>query len=149
MTQPTRPIVNLFAAVLLAAAAGPVLDAGFPDKGIWPLAFVGAAIILVTLIGRSIGGALLVGFIGSVSFYLVHVSWTALYLGPVPWVALSVLESIFFAVGAVLITLAFRWIPRVWNNRFSRLVLIPLVVAGLWTAREALVSTWPYGGFAW
>lgn len=149
MTHPTRPLFHLFAAVLLAAGAGPVLDAGFPDKGIWPLAFVGAALIILALIGRSIGGALLVGFVGSVSFYLVHVSWTALYLGPVPWIALSVLESIFFAVGAVLITLAFRWIPRVWNNRFGRLVLLPLVVAGLWTAREALVSTWPYGGFAW
>ena len=149
MTQPTRPLLPLLAAVLVAAAAGPVLDAGFPDKGIWPLAFVGAALILVTLIGRSAGSALLVGFIGGVSFYLVHVSWTALYLGPVPWVALSVLESIFFAVGALLITLAFRYIPLVWGNRFGRLVLLPLVVAALWTAREALVSTWPYGGFAW
>ncbi|PWC07892.1 apolipoprotein N-acyltransferase [Mycetocola zhujimingii] len=149
MTRPTRPLLPLTAAILLAAASGPVLDAGFPDKGIWPLAFVGAAIFLVCLIGRSVGGALLVGFIGSVSFYLVHVSWVSLYLGPVPWIALSVLESIFFAVGAVLITLAFRWIPRVWNNRFGRLALLPVVVAGLWTAREALVSTWPYGGFAW
>jgi apolipoprotein N-acyltransferase len=126
-----------------------VLDAGFPDKGIWPLAFVGAALILVSLIGRSAGGALLVGFLGGVSFYLVHVSWTALYLGPVPWIALSVLESLFFAVGALLITLAFRLLPRVWPHRFGRIVLVPLVVAGLWTAREALVSTWPYGGFAW
>jgi apolipoprotein N-acyltransferase len=149
VTQPTRPLLPLFAAVLVAAAAGPVLDAGFPDQGIWPLAFVGAALILVSLVGRSAGGALLVGFLAGVSFYLVHVSWTALYLGPVPWVALSVLESIFFAVGALLITLAFRFIPIVWNNTFGRLVLLPLVVAGLWTAREALVSTWPYGGFAW
>lgn len=149
MKPTNRPPLPLLAALVVAAAAGPVLDAGFPDKGIWPLAFVGAGLILVGLIGRSSGGALLVGFVGSVSFYLVHVSWTALYLGPVPWVALSVLESIFFAIGALLITLAFRWIPRVWNNRFGRLALLPIVIAGLWTAREALVSTWPYGGFAW
>ncbi|MCP2032795.1 apolipoprotein N-acyltransferase [Okibacterium sp. HSC-33S16] len=149
MTPPQRPPLPLLVAAVVAIAAGPVLDAGFPDKGIWPLAFVGAALILVSLIGRSVGGSLLVGFLGSVSFYLVHVSWTALYLGPVPWIALSVLESLFFAVGALLITLAFRLIPRVWAHRFGRLVLLPLVVAGLWTAREALVSTWPYGGFAW
>jgi apolipoprotein N-acyltransferase len=104
---------------------------------------------LLTFIGRSAWGALLVGFVAGVSFYLVHVSWTALYLGPVPWVALSVLESLFFALGALLITLAFRFVPIVWGNRFGRLVLLPVVVAGLWTAREALVSTWPYGGFAW
>lgn len=144
-----RPPVPLAAAVILAAASGPVLDAGFPDKGIWPLAFVGVGLILIVLIGRSSWGALLTGFIAGVSFYLVHVSWVSLYLGPVPWIALSVLESIFFALGALLITLAFRWIPQVFSTPLGRVGLLPLVVAGLWTAREALVSTWPYGGFAW
>ncbi|MET0480025.1 MAG: apolipoprotein N-acyltransferase [Mycetocola sp.] len=149
MTAPTRPPVPLLAAVILAAASGPVLDAGFPDRGIWPLAFVGIGLILIVLIGRSAWGALLTGFIAGVSFYLVHVSWVSLYLGPVPWIALSVLESIFFALGALLITLAYRWIPRVWSTPLGRVGLLPLVVAGVWTAREALVSTWPYGGFAW
>jgi apolipoprotein N-acyltransferase len=149
VTAPTRPPVNLLAAVILAAASGPVLDAGFPDLGIWPLTFVGVGLILVVLVGRSAWGALLTGFIAGVSFYLVHVSWVSLYLGPVPWIALSVLESIFFAFGALLITLAFRWIPMVWSTPLGRVGLLPLVVAGLWTAREALVSTWPYGGFAW
>ncbi|SFN58136.1 apolipoprotein N-acyltransferase [Mycetocola miduiensis] len=149
MTAPTRPPVPLLAAVILAAASGPVLDAGFPDRGIWPLAFVGIGLILIVLIGRSAWGALLTGFIAGVSFYLVHVSWVSLYLGPVPWIALSVLESIFFALGALLITLAYRWIPRVWSTTLGRVGLLPLVVAGVWTAREALVSTWPYGGFAW
>ena len=41
-----------------------------------------------------------------------HVSWTALYLGPVPWLALSILESLIVAGGAVLIALAYRWVPR-------------------------------------
>lgn len=149
MTAPTCPPLPLLAAVIVAAASGPILDAGFPDRGIWPLALVGVALILLTLIGRSAWGALLTGFVAGVSFYLVHVSWTALYLGPVPWVALSVLESIFFAFGALLITLAFRWVPMVWPTPLGRLGLLPIVVAGLWTAREALVSTWPYGGFAW
>ena len=149
MTAPTRPPLPLLAAVIVAAASGPVLDAGFPDKGIWPLALVGVGLILVALIGRSAWGALLTGFIAGVSFYLVHISWITLYLGDVPWVALSVLESIFFAIGALLLTLAFRWIPRVWPTPLARVGLLPIVVAGLWTAREALVSTWPYGGFAW
>jgi apolipoprotein N-acyltransferase len=149
VTAPTRPPVPLLAAVILAAASGPVLDAGFPDLGIWPLAFVGIGLILIVLVGRSAWGALLTGFVAGVSFYLVHVSWVSLYLGPVPWIALSVLESIFFALGALLITLAFRWIPIVWPTPLGRVGLLPFVVAGLWTAREALVSTWPYGGFAW
>ncbi|RWZ61623.1 apolipoprotein N-acyltransferase [Labedella populi] len=115
----------------------------------WPLTFVGIAIVLVAAIGRRAGSAFLVGFLAGLSFYLVHVSWTALYLGPVPWVALSVLESLFFGLGTVLITLAYRWFPRVWRGPTARLAVLPVLVGALWTAREGLVSTWPYGGFAW
>lgn len=143
------PVVPLWAAVLLALAAGPVLDAGFPDIGFWPLTFAGIGIVLVAAIGRRAGSSFLVGFLAGLSFYLVHVSWTALYLGPVPWVALSVLESLFFGLGTILITLAYRWFPRVWNGPLARLAVLPALVAALWTAREGLVSTWPYGGFAW
>lgn len=148
-SRSSRPILPLWAALIVAAGAGIVLDGGFPDLGIWPLTFVGIALILVTLIGRRLGSAFLVGFVASLAFYLVHVSWTALYLGPVPWVALSTLESLFFAAGAMLLTLAYRWVPRVWPHRLGRYLLLPLVVAGLWTLREEIVSTWPYGGFAW
>ncbi|WP_341807745.1 apolipoprotein N-acyltransferase [Labedella endophytica] len=150
MTSATdAPIVPLWAALLLAVGAGPVLDAGFPDLGVWPLAFVGIAIVLVAVIGRRAGTSFLVGFVAGLSFYLVHVSWTALYLGPVPWVALSTLESLFFGAGALLITLAFRWFPRIWSGPVARIGVLPVLVAALWTAREMVAGTWPYGGFAW
>ncbi|MDQ1608358.1 MAG: apolipoprotein N-acyltransferase [Microbacteriaceae bacterium] len=145
---PLAPL-PLWLALLVAAAAGPVLAAGFPSLSWWPLAFVGVGMILVTLRGRRAGTAALVGFVASLSFYLVLVHWTSLYLGPLPWIALATLESLFFAVGAMVITLAYRWIPRVWPSVLGRVGLLPVVVAGLWTAREAFVSVWPYGGFAW
>jgi apolipoprotein N-acyltransferase len=143
------PVVPLWAALLLAAASGPVMDAGFPDKGVWPLTLVGVAIVLVALIGRRVSSALLVGFVAGCTFYFTHIAWASLFLGPLPMSALSVLESLFVAVGAVAITLAYRWIPRVWRGTASRLLLLPAVVAGLWTAREAWASVWPYGGFSW
>ncbi|MEQ1736041.1 MAG: apolipoprotein N-acyltransferase, partial [Rhodoglobus sp.] len=31
----------------------------------------------------------------------------------------------------------------------GRLGLLPIVVAGLWAAREAWAAVWPYGGFSW
>ncbi|MGX5680524.1 apolipoprotein N-acyltransferase [Schumannella luteola] len=144
-----KPILPLWAAVLVAAASGPIMDAGFPDKDVWPLTLVGIALVLLTLIGRRIGSAVLVGFVAGAAFYFTHIQWAALFLGPLPMSALSVLESLFFASGAVAITLAYRWIPVAFPTAAGRLGLLPVAVAGLWTAREAWASVWPYGGFAW
>lgn len=144
-----KPLLPLWAAAILAVAAGPVLDAGFPDRDIWPMTFLGIALVLVGLVGRRIGGAILIGFLAGAAFYFVHIEWASLFLGPLPMSALAVLESLFFAAGAVAITLAYRYVPAVFPGVLGRLVLLPVVVAGLWTAREAWASVWPYGGFAW
>jgi apolipoprotein N-acyltransferase len=146
----TRPLLPLWAALIVAAASGPVLDAGFPSLGLWPLAFVGIALVLVSLIGRRAGSAALVGFVAGLSFYLLHIGWATEFLGELlPMLALVFLESLFCCAGAVAIALAYRWIPRSWPAVAGRLALLPVVVAGLWTAREAIMSVWPYGGFAW
>ena len=150
MPEPlTRPLLPLWVAVLAAVAGGLVYDLGFPGASVWPLAFVGIALALVSLIGRSAWSALLVGFAFGLAFYLQQVSWTSLYLGPVPWLALSVLESLFVAVGGLLIALAYRWVPRASSSRWVRLILLPLLVAGLWCTREAATGSIPYGGFPW
>jgi apolipoprotein N-acyltransferase len=141
--------VPLWLAIVLAVGGGAVYDAGFPARNWWPLAFVGLAMILVALIGRTVGSALLVGYLAGATFYLLQVSWTSLYLGPVPWIALSLFESLFFMLGCLAIAFAYRWVPRAWPSRPGRLGLLPVIVAGLWTAREAVSNVWPYGGFAW
>ncbi|EAR24086.1 apolipoprotein N-acyltransferase [marine actinobacterium PHSC20C1] len=149
--MPHKPVavLPLWAAVAIALASGPVLDAGFPDKDIWPLTFVGIALVLIAARGRSVGGALLVGFLAGAAFYFTHIQWASLFLGPVPMSALSILEALFFSVGTLAITLAYRWIPRAFGAGWSAAIGLAIVVAGLWTAREAWASVWPYGGFAW
>ncbi|HEY2555536.1 MAG TPA: apolipoprotein N-acyltransferase, partial [Diaminobutyricibacter sp.] len=121
MSPAVRAPLPLWLALIVAAGAGPVLDAGFPDRDWWPLAFVGVGMILWSLRGRSTRSSLLVGFVAGLMFYLFHVQWTALYLGPVPWIALSTLEALFFALGSLLITLAYRWLPVAWPTKLGRL----------------------------
>jgi apolipoprotein N-acyltransferase len=144
-----RAPLPLWAAILIALAAGPVMDAGFPDRDVWPLTFVGIGLFLVAFRGRRFWSAFLTGLIGGLSFYLVHIEWAALFLGPLPMVALATLESLFFALGASLIALAYRVVPNTWPSLKGSLIVLPVIVAGLWTAREAIASVWPYGGFAW
>lgn len=144
-----KPLLPWWAALLVAAAAGPVLDAGFPDRDIWPLTILGVGLVLVALVGRRAGTAALVGFAAGASFYFVHIQWASLFLGPLPMSALAILQALFFAAGAVAIALAYRWLPVAFPGVLGRMLLLPAVVAGLWTAREAWASVWPYGGFAW
>nr|WP_194241386.1 apolipoprotein N-acyltransferase [Galbitalea soli] len=139
----------LWASLLLAAVSGVALDDGFPDLGWWPMTFVGIGMVLVAMRGRRPRSALLVGFVAGVCFYLIHIEWASLFLGPLPMTALAVLESLFVALGTMCIALAYQWVPRAWPGRAGRLVLLPIVVAGIWTAREGIASVWPYGGFAW
>ena len=147
---PRKPVaLPLWAALLLAAGAGVVLDAAFPDRDWWALAPVGVLLLFLALLGRGPWTGLLVGLVGGLSFWLTHIFWITLYLGAVPWLALGGLQSIFFAIGLSLTAVVLRHGPRVWPTRLGRLGMVPVVVAGLWTAREAISAVWPYGGFAW
>jgi apolipoprotein N-acyltransferase len=144
----------LWLATLAAAVGGVLLAGAFPALGWWPLAVPGTAIILWALLGRSVWESFLVGLVGGFAFYGIHIFWLTTYLGAVPWLALAGLETIFFAIGSVLISLAWRFGLRAWPasakwGAAGRLIVLPVVLAGLWVLREAIVSVWPYGGFSW
>lgn len=151
---PDRAILPLWAAFVASVFGGIALDASFPSLGIWPLAFVAVALSLVSLIGRRVWSAFGVGAAFGAAFYLPHIDWAARFLGDnplnwVPWVALAGVESIFMAVGAIVIALAYRWIARVLRPDAWRVAATSLVVAGVWTSREVVMGSWPYGGFPW
>lgn len=144
-----RPLLPLSLALPASAAAALLMDLSYPDAAVWAFAFPATALLLVSLIGRRARGALLVGAVYGILFFALLVSWTSRYLGPIPWGALSVLEGMLTAAALILITLAYRWIPRVSSRPAVRLLMLPAVVAALWIGRELFVGTWPYGGFPW
>jgi len=144
-----RPIVPLAVAAPLSAAAGLLLVTAYPALAWWPMAFPAVAMALVALAGRRFWSAVLVGALFGATFFSVNLLFTARYLGPIPWIALSTLEALLTAVFAVPIALAYRWLPRLAPGLIGRLLLLPALVAGLWTLREQIVGSWPYGGFPW
>jgi apolipoprotein N-acyltransferase len=148
-SRPAAPHLALPPAVILAALSGGITAAAFPGLGWWPLVVPGTALLLFTLLGRSIGGALLVGLVGGFSFWGTHIFWLTVYLGPIPWLALAGLQTVFFALGCVLLALAWRCLPRLWPGPWGSFLGVPLVLAGLWVLRESIASVWPYGGFSW
>ena len=143
------PLFPGWAALLLAAGSGYLLDAAFPDRGWWPMLFPAVMLLFLALRGRTYWWGVLIGMVAGTTFWLVHIQWLTRYLGPVPWLALGLLEAIFFALGTGLIAIALTWGPVAWPTRLGRIGMIPVVVAGLWTLREGITAVWPYGGFAW
>ena len=139
----------VWAAVLASAAAGLLLDLASAPVGWWPLTFVSVTVALVALIGRSIGGALLVGTVFGAVFYTTHLVWVGEFLGPMPWLALAGLEAVLFGAGAVPIALAYRWTARYPARGLVQLLAVPPLIGVLWTAREVVMGAWPYSGFPW
>lgn len=136
-------------AIPFAVGGGIALDAATPSIDWWPAALLGALLITAAVWQQSTRMGLLLGLIAGVAFWMPHIHWLTLYLGPVPWLALSAVMIVWFGLFGMLTALATRGLARL---RFSTPVLIlaqSLTTAGLWVAREQVQSTWPYGGFAW
>ncbi|ULE32237.1 apolipoprotein N-acyltransferase [Mycobacterium sp. IDR2000157661] len=123
----------------LAIVAGILLCLSFPPFGWWylgVLAFVSLAWVL-TRETTTIAGGFGYGFVFGAAFYLPLLPWVGAFVGPVPWIGLALVESLFpalFAAGAVVV----RRLPG-W----------PLWFAGLWSLQEWLKATVPFGGFPW
>ena len=123
-------------ALLIALAGGLLLAAAFPPYGVWPLAFIGPALLVLALQGRSLRAAFTVGLVFGLALYFPLVAWV-INLAWFAWVALAIASALIIAVFAVAqrLLLNLRW----W----------PLAVAGWWVAAEAFRDRWPWGGFPW
>lgn len=143
------PLLPLWIALPTAGVAALVMDLAYPAVGLWPAAFVATALLLIAMIGRTTPAALGVGLVFGLVFFGLLVSWTSRYLGPLPWGALTVVEGSLTGIGVIPLALAYRWLPRIAPGSWGRLLLLPGVVAALWTGREVFLGTWPYDGLPW
>ncbi|HEV7725544.1 MAG TPA: apolipoprotein N-acyltransferase [Modestobacter sp.] len=122
---------------LLAAAGGFVGVLAFPGYDLPALAVLGPAALALAVRGQRARSGLWLGLVFGLTFFLPLLSWTGVYVGPFPWLALAVWEAVHLAVlgGATALT--------------SRLRLWPLWTAALWVGDEALRGRFVLGGFPW
>jgi apolipoprotein N-acyltransferase len=148
MTLLHRPI-HLWLALMVSAVSGFTLEAAFPERGWWPLAFLGIVLMLWSLVGRGPWTAFLIGLVSGGAFWGSLIHWLTLYLGPVPWLALAILQTVFFGLGAMALAVILNKGNARWPTRWGRYAIVPIVLAALYAGREAVTSVWPYGGFSW
>ena len=142
-------VLPLWLAAVLAALSGLALTASFPALGIWPLAFVAVFLLGWALLGRSPVTALFVGLVAGLTFWLTLINWLTLYLGPVPWLALGILQALFFAFAAAAMSVVLNRGAERWASSWGAYVLVPLLSSAVWVTRELITSNFPYGGFSW
>lgn len=136
-----------------AVLGGYLLELASPGLGFWPLAVPGIVLILFAWWQQRVGVALLAGLLAGSAFWLPLISWLTLYLGPIPWLALSSVMVAWFTLQGGLSALATRGIAHLIRSRgwgaIALALLQAIAVTGIWVLREAVQSSWPYGGFAW
>jgi len=131
--------------VPLGALGGLIALYTFPTENIWVLTPLIPAFILLATLGVGFWKSFLIGFISGQVFYIAHIEWISLYLGPVPLLALSTLMALYFGLGTALTSyLYLRYKPK-----GTKLFFFAFVAAGVWTVRELVANNFPYGGFPW
>ena len=134
-----QAVVDRLPQLGVVIVAGILLCLSFPPFGWWYLGFVAFALLAWVLTRETTTrrGGFGYGFLFGATFYLPLLPWVGTFVGPVPWIGLSLAEALFpalFGVAAVTV----RRLPG-W----------PLWFAGLWATQEWLKSTLPFGGFPW
>ena len=108
------------------------------------MAPIGVALLaLATRRARAWQGALL-GMVSGLSCFLPLLSWSGVYVGALPWIALAALESLYIALLGLACALLQRGPSLAGSGRVR-----PLVVALAWVTQEVLRDTTPFGGFPW
>jgi apolipoprotein N-acyltransferase len=135
--EDARPRRRLPWRTALAAAGGVALYLSVPGHDLSGLAVLGPAALSLATAGRRFRGGLWLGLVLGLVFLLPLLSWTGVYVGSFPWLALGIFQALYLALlgGALALT--------------SRLPGWPVWAAALWVADEALRSSVPFGGFPW
>ena len=123
----------------VAVLAGLLMCVSFPPVGWWWAAVPALALLTWVLVHpmTTMAGGFGYGFLFGVAFYLPLLPWISGLVGPMPWIALSVMEACFPAVFGVFAVLV------------ARLPGWPLWLAAVWSMQEWLKSSIPFGGFPW
>jgi len=135
---PRRPLLHLLLRRLPAAViAGLLLDAAFPPHDLWLLAPVGVAVLTLACRGLGARAGAALGLVAGLALFLPLLVWSGAVAGPGAWIALALLQALFFLpLGAGLALV-------------SRLPGWPIWTAALWVGEEALRDRLPFGGFPW
>lgn len=121
---------------LVAVVAGLGLALSFPSTHLYPLLPFAVAAFFVLTDGLPMRTAWVPGVVFGAAFQVALLWWLHV-VGTVPWLGLSLTQTVWYGV------LASAVVP------LRRRPLAPAWLAAAWVAMEAIRTTWPAGGMPW
>ena len=105
---------------------------------------MGVALLALATRGAPAWQGALLGLVSGLACFLPLLAWSGIYVGALPWIALSVLESLYIGLLGLACALMQRGASPSAMGRVR-----PMAVALAWVAQEALRDNTPFGGFPW
>ena len=127
-----------------AVAAGLCLWLAFPDIDLWWLAPVGVALLGWATLTAGAARGFGLGMLAGLAFFVPTLSWSGVYVGALPWLALATLQALYIAAMCAVVGYAGQRLDAAGHARAAYL-LVPLG----WVVQEWARGTTPYGGFPW
>ena len=115
----------------LAILSGVSISFAFAPWSLWWMAPLGIALLFEQCTSDP-GRSLRYTFITALTLQIIHLHWTSIYVGSVPWLLLAICEALFF-------TLPFLF----WKGQSTTGFL------AAWLTGEWLIARVPYEGFGW
>ena len=121
--------------MIRAIIAGALLFASTISTRLWPLSWLAAYLVFQTLLNQNFAARIRRLGISQIIYFGLLLHWTSIYVGSLPWLTLTLLESVLLAVVGVF--------------SFKRNTESALLFALLWSSADFVRMKFPFGGFGW
>lgn len=127
---------------------GAFMALSYPAFNFWPGIFLGYFLILISIRLLGFFKAFLVGTLAGFAFFGILLKWLTTYLGPIPWLAGSILSALIFGLATAVASVVWRYIASLKLGSAQPFV-IAFALGAIFTAREFVAGVFPYGGLPW
>ena len=133
---------------LVGITGGSLIALSYPAFNFWPGIFIGYFLILISIRLLGFFKAFFVGTLAGFAFFGILLKWLTTYLGPIPWLAGSILSALIFGLASAIAAVVWRYIASLKLGSAQPFV-IAFALGAIFTAREFVAGVFPYGGLPW
>lgn len=133
---------------LVGITGGALIALSYPAFNFWPGIFIGYFLVLISIRLLGFFKAFFVGTLAGFAFFGILLKWLTTYLGPIPWLAGSILSALIFGLASAIAAVVWRYIASLKLGSAQPFV-IAFALGAIFTAREFVAGVFPYGGLPW